>query len=80
MPIYEYRCKECKRNYEETMSFKDEIPESIPCECGRLAKKIFSIPFISTKKEKPVKTPRKAAKKLFITKGNIGEFLRQKDI
>lgn len=41
MPIYEYKCKNCRKVTEKFFSVKDS-PEKIKCSCGKTAKKIIS--------------------------------------
>lgn len=41
MPIYEFRCKKCKKTTEK-MIYKDEEDNYIICKCGYIANKILS--------------------------------------
>lgn len=43
MPIYEYRCPDCKREKEVIQSFKDS-DTSQRCECGGVMRKLISLP------------------------------------
>lgn len=41
MPIYEYKCKRCRR-LTERMAPVSDIPERIKCACGKMAKRQLS--------------------------------------
>lgn len=41
MPIYEFKCKRCRKVTEQFHSV-DGCPQSIKCSCGKMAKKIIS--------------------------------------
>ena len=41
MPIYEFKCKNCRRVIEKMYSVKD-CPDKVKCSCGKMAKKILS--------------------------------------
>lgn len=41
MPIYEYKCKRCRR-VTEIMSNVHDRPEKMKCKCGKTAKRVLS--------------------------------------
>jgi putative FmdB family regulatory protein len=41
MPIYEFKCKKC-RKVTELIRHVDDCPEKIKCSCGKTAKRIIS--------------------------------------
>jgi len=41
MPIYEYKCKRCRRVTEKFYPV-NQSPERVKCACGKMAKKIIS--------------------------------------
>jgi len=41
MPIYEYRCKKCGKNIEQTFSVQNH-PTSVSCICGGMAERVIS--------------------------------------
>ena len=41
MPIYEYKCKRCRRVTEKFYTV-NQSPERVKCACGKMAKKILS--------------------------------------
>jgi len=44
MPIYTYRCWECKAEIEEIQKFDDPAPETCPkCQCRRTLEKTFGV-------------------------------------
>lgn len=46
MPVYEYRCKKCRHQFELKQSFDDDPIVTCP-QCGSKAKRIFSsVPII----------------------------------
>lgn len=40
MPIYQYKCEECERHFEELRSIKDDSP--IRCKCG--SENVYKVP------------------------------------
>ena len=47
MPIYEYKCKKCRRVTEKWFKI-NEIQDRIKCVCGKTAKKVISHGAIKT--------------------------------
>jgi putative FmdB family regulatory protein len=41
MPIYEYKCKKCRRTIEAWYPVT-HIPDRVKCPCGKMAKKVLS--------------------------------------
>jgi len=41
MPVYEYKCKKCRRSLEE-MHPITAIPDRVKCKCGAMARKVYS--------------------------------------
>lgn len=50
--IYEYKCEPCYTIWELVLSMKEDIPKEVVCEnCGRPAKRVFSVPGVVFKGE-----------------------------
>lgn len=42
MPVYEYACVQCDKNYEKSRSIKDPEPEYFCEQCGYALTRVFS--------------------------------------
>lgn len=45
MPIYEFECED--GHYQSEFFSIADRPAAVPCECGKTAKRIFSVPFFN---------------------------------
>lgn len=44
MPVYEYKCNSCNKRHERRQGISEPRTSFITCECGGVARRMFSVP------------------------------------